>query len=83
MLYFKCSPFYQTTVQTVLKIIVPYHIVGALIELKKEENVSTSEIVCRVAKHTVIGIGIGLFYPVTIPLLIYRNYYILHNQHTK
>jgi hypothetical protein len=77
----KCSLFYQNTVHIVLKLIVPYHIVGVLIDLKKEENVSTSEMVSRVAKQTVIGIGIAVFYPITLPVLMCRAYYILHNQH--
>ncbi len=79
---FKCS-FYQNTVGTVLKVVVPYYIADAVYELYEDSEVSTVQIVSRIARQAVIGFAIGLFYPVTIPWMFYRSYYILQTQHTK
>jgi flagellar biosynthesis protein FliR len=78
----KLPTVYQTTVPIVMKIVVPYHFATALVD-EKQENATVYETVCRVAKQTVWGIGIGLFYPIMFPVLVYRSYNILHNQHRK
>lgn len=78
----KCVFVYQTTFPIVLKLVVPYHFAVALIDSKQADE-TPYEMVCRVTKQTVWGIGIGLFYPVTFPILVYRSYYILRNQHRK
>lgn len=76
------STVYQNTLPIVLKLVVPYHFASALVESRREQA-DIYDTTLHVVNQTVWGIGVGLFYPFMIPMLVYRSYNILRNQHRK